>query len=80
VFLHAVWNALAIGLGIGAVFLLNEPRAVMAMASPWIWLNLVFLLGLIVLTFGGVGWIAYAVQTAREPLSQTTKMEGDVKA
>ena len=71
VFLHAVWNALAIGLGIGAVFLMQEPRAVMEMSSPWTWLNLVCLLGLIVLTFGGVGWIAYAVRTAREPSSQT---------
>ncbi len=71
VFLHTVWNALAIGLGIGAVFLMQEPRAVMEMSSPWTWLNLVCLLGLIVLTFGGVGWIAYAVRTAREPSSQT---------
>ena len=80
VFLHAVWNALAIGLGIGAVFLMNQPRAVMDMSSPWIWLNLVCLLGLIVLTFGGVGWIAYAVRTVREPLPQKISMEGDVKA
>ena len=80
VFLHAVWNALAIGLGIGAVFLMQEPRAVTELSSPWIWLNSVFLLGLIVLTFGGVGWIAYAVRTAREPSSQTIQMEGDVKA
>jgi hypothetical protein len=70
--LHAVWNALAVGQGIGAVFLLSEPRAALQLASPLIWLNLALLLGLIVLTFGGAGWIVYAVRTVREPSSQAS--------
>ena len=70
--LHAVWNALAVGQGIGAVFLLSEPRAAIQLSSPLIWLNLALLLGLIVLTFGGAGWIVYAVRTVREPSSQAS--------
>ncbi|MEW5718564.1 MAG: PrsW family glutamic-type intramembrane protease [Chloroflexota bacterium] len=69
VFLHAVWNALAIGQAVGAVFWMNESRGSFDASSSLLWLNLVLLLGLIVLTFGGAGWIAYSVQTVREPLS-----------
>jgi hypothetical protein len=67
VFLHAVWNALAIGQGVGTVVWVNQASAATGFASPSLWLSLACVLGLIVLTFGGVGWIAYAVRTAREP-------------
>ncbi len=70
VFLHAVWNALAIGQAIGAVFLMNGARAPFEIASPLLWLALASMLGLIVLTFGGAGWIAYSVRTVREPSLQ----------
>jgi hypothetical protein len=79
VFLHAVWNMLAIGQGIGAVFLMNEPRAALAVASPLVWFNCAVLLGLIILVFGGAGWIVYAVQTARNDMT-LIETEGDAKA
>ena len=80
VFLHAAWNALAIGQGIGAVFWMNEARAPIEPASPLFWLSLAILLGLIILMFGGAGWIAYAVRTGREPAFPKIQMEGDRKA
>lgn len=70
VFLHAVWNALAIGQGLGAAFWLSEPRTAIDLASPGMWLNLALSLGLLVLAFGGAGWIVSAVRTAREPSAQ----------
>jgi RsiW-degrading membrane proteinase PrsW (M82 family) len=78
--LHAVWNALAIGQIVGAVFLTNEMRAPFVPASPQIWLALASMLGLIVLTFGGVGWLAYLVRTTREPSFEKILQEGDAKA
>ncbi|MBM3130766.1 MAG: PrsW family intramembrane metalloprotease [Chloroflexi bacterium] len=67
VFLHAVWNALAIGLGLGAVQLSDAARAPLGIQAPWVWLNLALISGLSILTFGGMGWIVFAVRTAREP-------------
>lgn len=68
VIVHAIWNVFAAGQAIGIVGWLSEGR-VLRVESLWLWLNLAMLIGLAVLTFGGIGWIVYAVRTAREPTS-----------
>lgn len=66
VFWHAAWNVLAIGQGISVAVGLNEAGAMSLSATPSFWLLLALSFGLLVLTFGGAGWIAYAVQTAHD--------------
>lgn len=63
---HALWNVFAAGQAVGIVGLLGAGRA-LGVESPWLWLNAAMLLGLATLTFGGIGWIVYAVRAAREP-------------
>lgn len=66
VMVHSIWNVFAAGQAIGIVGLVSEGHA-WRVESLWLWFNLAMFIGLAVLTFGGIGWIVYAVQTAREP-------------
>jgi hypothetical protein len=64
VVLHALWNVFAAGQALGIAGWLSEERA-LRVESLWLWLNLAMLVGLVILTSGGIGWIVYAVRTAR---------------
>jgi hypothetical protein len=62
--LHAAWNGLAIGQIVGAPQSPN-PQTLFDLSSPGSIVSVVIAFGLIVLALGGVGWIAYSVNSAR---------------
>lgn len=73
VLIHSAWNALTLGLGVGAVGLIGERDAFQIEAAR-AWGMLALTLGLIVLMFGGMGWIVFATRSGREPPSQPSSL------
>jgi hypothetical protein len=67
--LHSLWNVLVVGQAVSAVGFFGSTRP-LRVESWWLWLTLAAALGLFTLTFGGMGWIVYAVRRVREPTEQ----------